>query len=167
MMRSAGALLLTDDIAAVEEDGPAFQVSPAYPQMRMWPDEAGHFLGHSEHLPRVHPDLEKRRVAVGPSGLGELHPGPLPLATVYVARRREEPGIEIHDLSPMESMIELIRHSFAPELMQAAGLQPGRMDVLARLVRRVPVRRLVYPSGFERLPEVVEAVVRNQESEPA
>ena len=32
---------------------------------------------------------------------------------------------------------------------------PARLDRLARLVRAVPVRRLVYPSGFDRLPEVV------------
>jgi hypothetical protein len=34
-------------------------------------------------------------------------------------------------------------------------LQPARLARLARLVRSVPVRRLVYPSGFERLPEIV------------
>jgi hypothetical protein len=44
--------------------------------------------------------------------------------------------------------------------MEAAGLQPARLDRLARLVQSVPVRRLVYPSGFERLEEVARQILR-------
>jgi hypothetical protein len=58
-------------------------------------------------------------------------------------------------------LIELVRHSFSPHLVQAAGLQPRRLDLFARLVMQVPVRRLRYPSGFERLPEVVERLLKD------
>jgi len=60
-------------------------------------------------------------------------------------------------------VIELVRHSFSPLLVEAAGLQPGRFDLFARLARQVPVRRLSYPTGFDRLPGVAEALLRDLE----
>jgi hypothetical protein len=152
----AGAALLTDDLVVLEEAGERWEVRPAYPEMRMWPDEASHFAGPFAALPRVQPDAEKRRVAVG-GGFGTFLDASAPLACLYLAARREEAGggVEIQPVPRSEALIELIRHSFSPRLVEAAGLQPARHDRLARLVRGVPVRRLVYPSGFERLPEIV------------
>jgi hypothetical protein len=164
-----GASLLTDDVLPVEERDGVFLGRPGYPQMRMWPDQADHFLGHHADLPVVHPGYSKRRVAVGPDGFGAFHGAALPLGCLYIVERRErrerrpEGPVEIHGVSPREAFFELVRHSFTPYLVEAAGLQPGRIDLFARLVRRVPVRRLVYPSGYGRLPEVAAAVLRDVE----
>jgi hypothetical protein len=162
MMR-AGYPLLTDDILPVEDRDGILLGRPGYPQMRMWPDEGAHFVERFEELPLVHPELSKRRVPVGPGGFGAFHDSALPLAAIFLAERRdpEEAGgvLEILPLSPMEAVIELVRHSFSPHLVEAAGLQPARLDLFARLVKQVPVRRLVYPSGFEHLPRVVEAIL--------
>jgi hypothetical protein len=164
-MMQAGHPLLTDDILPAEEINGNFFGRSSYPQMRMWPDEAAHFLGGYEHLPRVHPQITKRRVTVGDgtgeSGFGAFQESALPLAALYVPERREGGPIAITPLSRGAAVIELVRHSFSPHLVQAVGLQPSRLDFFARLVRQVPVRRLAYPSGFERLPEVVEALRRD------
>ena len=42
-----------------------------------------------------------------------------------------------------------------PLLNHAVEMRDGP---LARLVRAVPVRRLLYPSGFDRLPEVIKSL---------
>jgi len=155
----AGHSLLTDDILPVEEIAGTFHARPGYPQMRMWPDEAAHFIERPEELPIVLPGLAKKRVPVGTGGFGTFRDVSLPLAGLYIAERRAEGPVEILDVSPRDALIELVRHSFSPHLVEAAGLQPSRFDLFARLARTVPVRRLVYPSGFERLPEVVEIVL--------
>jgi hypothetical protein len=155
----AGHSLLTDDILPVDEIAGTFHARPGYPQMRMWPDEAAHFVERPEELPTVLPGLAKRRVPVGAGGFGIFRAISLPLAGLYIAERRAEGPVEILDVSPRDALIELVRHSFSPHLVEAAGLQPSRFDLFARLVRDVPVRRLVYPSGFERLPEVVESAL--------
>ena len=159
----AGHPLLTDDILPVEESAGTFLGRSGYPQMKMWPDEATHFLGGFEHLPRVHPRISKRRVTIGEEigGWGRFQETALPLAALYVPERREGGAIEIAPLSRSAAVIELVRQSFSPHLVQAVGLQPARLDLFSRLVRQIPVRRLLYPSGFERLPEVVEAVRRD------
>jgi hypothetical protein len=157
-MVQAGFPLLTDDLLVLEERENGWEVRPAYPEMRMWPDEAAHFAGPPEDLPLVQSDSEKRRVAIGNGGFGSFLDASVPLACLYLASRRPEGddrGIEVQPVSRSEALIELVRHSFSPRLVEAAGLQPARLDRLARLVRAVPVRRLIYPSGFDRLPEVV------------
>lgn len=161
----SGGGLLSDDLLAVTERPGGFLVQPGYPQMRMWPDESIHFLGGCEHLPRAHPDRSKRRVPVGFGGFGTFYGTPLPLACLYLLERQEEGDapIRICTASPRDALIELLRQSFLPLLIEAAGFQPARLDLLSRLVLSVPVKRLQYPSGFEHLPRVAEAVRRDLE----
>ncbi len=161
-MIEAGAALLTDDLVVLEESEDCWEVRPSYPLMRMWPDEAGHFLGNYAGLPRVQKDSEKRSVAIGEGGFGTFLDASSPLACIYLATRVEgADAVEIQPVSRSEALIELVRHSFSARLVAAAGLQPARLDLLARLVRSVPVRRLVYPSGFARLGEVARHVLSN------
>lgn len=159
----AGHPLLSDDLVPIEQLDGKLLARPGYPQMRMWPDEANHLLGGCEHLPRAHPDLSKRRVPIGPGGFGTFHDAPLPLACLYLLERSPagDAPIEIREVSPRDALIELLRHSFTPLLVEAAGLQPARFDLLSRLVLQVPVKRLLYPSGFDHLPRVAEAVRRD------
>lgn len=157
----AGLPLVTDDVLPVEDREGAFLARSGYPQMRMWPDEAAFFLERWEELPLVHPEVAKRRVAVGDGGFGAFLDASLPLAGLYIPERRSGGAVEIVDVPPRDALIELVRYSFSPHLVQAAGLQPFRFDIFARLVQSVPVRRLRYPAGFERLAEVAAVVVHS------
>lgn len=161
LMRS-GSPLLTDDVLPVEDREGKLFVRSGYPQMRMWPDEAAWFVEGWEALPLVHPQVTKRRVPVGENGFGAFLDATLPLACLYIPERRPEGPVEIVEVSPRDALIELVRYSFSPHLAAAAGLQPFRFDLFARLVRQIPVRRLRYPAGFELLPEVVEALFRDR-----
>lgn len=151
---AAGASLLSDDLLPVEEHNGTFLARPGYPQMRMEPDSARHFLGTVEGLALVSPDDTKLHVPVaGFCGAA------VPLSALYVVERRPGPP-EILPLPRRQAVIELVRHSFSPYLVEAAGLQPRRLDLFTRLVRQVPVRRLCCPDGLERLPEVAEILRR-------
>jgi hypothetical protein len=163
-----GFPLLTDDILPVEERPGRFFGRPGYPSLRFWPEEAQHFLGHHESLPRVHPELAKRRVSLRRDRLGSFHDQPAPLACIYIPERRDPTvhgqAIEITAESPQRAMIELVGQSFIARAVQAVGWQPRRLACFARLLGRVPVRRLAYPSGFEHLPLVREAVLKDRPS---
>jgi hypothetical protein len=164
----AGYPLLTDDILPVVRGNGVFLGRPGYSTMRLWPDEAQHFLGSCEGLKLVHPKLTKRRVPVGPDGFGAFCDAPQPLACLYLPERRDaaEWGakIEVTPVSLRDAVIELVRHSFTARIVEAMGWQPQRLDFFARLVRQVPLRRLVYPSGFEHLPRVRQAILQDLES---
>ena len=148
----AGAPLLTDDILPVEESGGTFLARPGFPQMRLEPDSARHFLGAVDGLTAVCADDTKLHVPVD-----RFEGSALPLSALYLVERRPGPP-EVLPLSRRQAVIELVRHSFSPYLVEAAGLQPRRLDLFARLVRQVPVRRLRCPEGLEHLPAVVETL---------
>ena len=154
--------LLTDDILPVEEVGDAFLAQPGYPQMRMWPDEAAHFLDRWEELETIHPRYSKRRVPVSTRRFCDR---PRPLACLYLPRRRPleetDQRVEIRALRRRDAVIELVRHSFSPYVVEEVGWQRRRLEFFARLAERVPVRRLTYPSGFEQLPRVCDEVVKD------
>ncbi len=145
-----GAALLTDDVLPVEEHGGTFLARPGYPQMRLEPDTAHRFVGRTEGLTAISPDDSKLHVPVD-----NFCDTPTPLSALYVVERR--PGRpEILPLPRRQAVIELVRHSFSPYLVEAAGLQPRRLDLFARLVRQIPMRRLCCPQGLEHLPEAAE-----------
>jgi hypothetical protein len=162
---AAGRSLVSDDIVPLELVGGTFQARAGYPQMRMEPDAIAHFAPDLEDLPRVHPGYSKLRLALLPRGPFRFHAGPASLQVVYVPRRHEAGGrgVEIRPLPPSEALIELVRHSFLPHAVEALGLQPRRLALLAQLVERIPVRELAYPSGFEHLEVVTEAILRDFE----
>ncbi|MBC7260861.1 MAG: hypothetical protein H5T63_02510 [Chloroflexi bacterium] len=162
-MVQAGYPLLTDDILPVEHVNTTLQGRPGYPQMRLWPDEAQYFLGHYEDLEFVHPAYAKRRVPIGPGGFGTFCDEAKPLACIYLPERRDAQKcgnqVEISPLSRRDALIELVRHSFVASVVEQLGLQAQRLDFFARMVQQVPMRRLVYPSGSEYLPQVQEAIL--------
>jgi len=160
-----GYPLLADDILPVEEREGTFVGRPGYPQMRLWPDEARHFLGQHRELERVHPAYSKRRVPVGADGFGSFCQSSQPLGCLYVLERRESPNgqpeIEIAPISPRDAVIELTRYSFSARTVEAVGLQPHRLKLFAEMAERVPVRRIVYPSGFQHLSRTRDAILED------
>jgi hypothetical protein len=65
--------------------------------------------------------------------------------------------IEPVSLEPVrgrEAVLALVAGSFLPRLVEAMGWAGRRLDLLTRLADAVPVRRISFPEGLERLPEV-------------
>ena len=162
-----GYPLLTDDVLAIELQRGDFVAHPGYPYIKLWPPEAEYFLGHCEDLELVDPGSSKRWVPIGAKGLGSFCESTQRLKRLYVLERyapTEDRGdIQIVPISPRDAVIELVRYSFAYPVVENVGLQPRRIGFFSHLARQIPIRRLRYPSGFEHLPRVREAIVRDCE----
>jgi len=159
-MAKSGYPMLTDDLLPVKLEGEKFLAFPGFPRVRLWPDQVQAFWGPYEDLDLVHPAETKRWVPVGKDGLGSFCDSPRELKRLYVLERRAEGTSECHIQSgPLsEALMEIVRNSFIPNLLAKAGLQPARLRVMAELTRRVPVKTLVYPSGFEHFRQVAAAI---------
>lgn len=165
----AGALLqdgfplLSDDVLPLCSKENSFWAYPGYPAMRMWPEEAEHFFTHHEDLERVHPELTKRYVPVGEDKFGAFYNHACLLNRIYILERQEtsdfKNGVEIKNVSHRDAVIELLRYSFVTRLAEAAGLAPDRFAFLAGLAQNIPLRRLIYPSGYEYLSQVRHAIL--------
>jgi hypothetical protein len=157
-----GHQLLTDDLLPVVDRHDLFLARPGFPALRLWPDQAGYFLGDYEHCERVRPEFSKRRIPAGPGGFGTFCPEEKPLKVMYVPQRlSSDSAISLEPLSKTEAFFVLLRNSFSAGLVEAVGLQSPRMTFFARMARQVPVRQLNYPEGFDHLPDVVDAVVED------
>ncbi len=163
-----GHRLMSDDILAVEELRGSFLGHAGYPQMRMWPDQAAHFCGAWRHLPSVHSLHDKRRVDVGSADdLGLFAADSAVLDALYIVDRRSSADLDlprIETLRPAAALRELLRHSFTPYVVEAVGLGRQRLLRLSHLVRQVLCRRLIYPSGFDRLAAAAVAIESDLES---
>ena len=160
-LMARGHSLLTDDLLAVEPspDG-GFQGRPSYPQMRLWPEQTERFLGNSRGLPLVHPAYSKLRIPVGEGGFGRFARRSIPLAAIYLPElraARARPVVE--PVSPSAGLVELLRHSFLPRLVEAAGWSARRFGALSRVAESVPFRRLAMPDDVGRLEEAGRAVL--------
>lgn len=156
-MLHLGHPLGSDDIVALTVADDGIVARPGYPQMRMWPEQAAHFVGH-DVLERVHPGLTKRRVPVGRGGLGTFDGELRPLTALYLPQRREGGDIAFETMPPSQALFELVRHTFLVGIVEGSGLANARFASLAHVVRRVPMRIVRYPDGLDRLPEVAERI---------
>lgn len=169
----AGGALLSDDLVALEPGADGWRIRPSYPQMRLWPDAVARLSSRlpAARLEPVHAQTDKVRVPIAVEagadcaaspGFGRFCPEVRPLCCLYLPQRLDDPeaAIRIQPLSPQEALFELLRCSFLPpDLLAAVGLQATRLEQLATLVREVPVKRLCYPTGYEHLPRVHDAVL--------
>jgi hypothetical protein len=128
--------------------------------MRMWPDQATHFLGRYEDLAIVHPAFDKRRVPVGPGSFGSFHGRAAPLARLYLSERGSD-ALRLERLPLGQAIMTLVEHSFLLGVPEAMGLEAARFRFFARLAQQVPVCKLFYPDGVEHLPEVRAAILRD------
>ncbi len=153
-----GCPLLTDDLLPIDIEDGAIRGRPGYPQMRMWPDHAKHFVEDAGALRRAHPYVEKRRIPVGTDGLGSFCDEARPLQALYLPERTKKTSIQIQPIAPTDALQTVLRHSFLPRLTESTGWQTRRLRTLSQLVEQIPVRRLTYPSGIEHLHRVADAI---------
>ena len=162
-MIARGYPLATDDRLALTSAPSGYLARPGYPQMRMWPEQARHFLGH-DRLERVKRTMPKLRVPVGPGGLGSFDGAVRPLAALYAPQRHDGDDVTFQNLSHGPALFHLVRHSCLVGIGEAAGMATRRFTILGDVVTRVPVRVVRYPNGLHLLPEIVERIADDARS---
>lgn len=169
MMVAAGFPLVADDVTIFKRDSSGLISAPPGPrQLKMWTETALRLVGRYEDFPRVHPRLEKRAVPIGPDGFGQMASGAVPMHVLYLVERYqpttvEGTTIEITLLPPALAVIELLKASMLTWFPQALGLQPARIKFFGELVAQTAVKRLRYPSGWEHLDQVRQALLADVE----
>ena len=68
--------------------------------------------------------------------------------------------MRIEALDTQEALIEILRSSYN-YILKDPKIMAEQFAMMADFVKRVPVKRLVYSSGFSRLPEVYQSILRD------
>jgi hypothetical protein len=137
--------VISDDVAALAENAESFQVLPAYPHLCLWPDSVKMLYGSTEALPRLIPEWDKRRLALGKNGT-RFEGRPLRLGAVYLlGERRADSAPSLEAVKPQDALLSLVADSFANKILDREQ-RAREFEVLGELVSTIPVRR-IYPSN--------------------
>lgn len=165
---SLGYGIAADDVTAVHMGRGRPMVLPAFPQLKVWPDTAASLGSVAEELPQLYSGAVKlaQRVDRG------FPQAPLPLKCIYVLAQGKTNKIE--PLAPGKAFLELVRHSYWAELLQARGASAHFLQC-ASITKSTRIRYLTIPRSLALLPDVARLVqedithdiYRNTGSSPA
>jgi hypothetical protein len=133
----AGHALIADDTTAVDLSGAIPTAIPAIPRIKLWPESLRALSLDPDRYERVHEELDKRQLPA-PRGFPSA---PVPIGAIYVLGEGTEVRVEPH--AGHEAVIDVVRHSYAADLLRATGSQGRHFLQCTDLVSRVPVRRLL------------------------
>jgi len=138
-------------------------VLPAYPHLCLWPDSAQMVLAASESLPRLAPDWDKRRLALGTLGT-QFESRVLPLAVIYLfADRAEDPAPTIAPAPAKTSLLSLVANTYANNLLDRTA-RAQEFAVLDSLVAAIPIRILTPHQNPERLEQLCSLIAQDVQS---
>lgn len=133
--------IISDDIVALVEREGAFHVMPAYPYLCLWPDSVKTLFESPEALPRLLPDWEKRRLAVGDHGT-RFERRCLPLGAIYVlGERRTDPAPFVVAMRPQSSLLALVADTYANKILDR-DMRAREFAVLGKMATTIPIRRV-------------------------
>ncbi len=154
-MARAGHTLLSDDAILVRRTaGGSFEVLPTYPGLRLLPRSIAHLIDEGACGRPVAHATPKRRIDRLRAGFGTTVE-PRPLLALFVLGVSET--VRIQPMPPRQAFLALVAASFQLHLDDPARSR-RLFEGLGALVDRVPVRKLLYPREFARLPDVRSTV---------
>jgi hypothetical protein len=158
-----GVPVLTEDISPIQEENGALFVEPGYPRVCLWPDTVEKLFGAPEALPLLTPTWEKRFLALD-GVTAKFEPQRQPLGAIYLlAPRAEEPDApRIEELDKREALLELVQNTCMNWLLDRTQ-RAAELDVLSKIVARVPVRRIVPHSDPERVGALCDRILADAE----
>ena len=150
-----GYRLLTDDLLAVDLDGPAPLVVPGGAGVKLW-DRSVRALGSDpDALPTISARSEKRALPVRPGG------APVPLRAVYVLTAGDAATPPAAMRRP-RAVVEVMSRSYCSELLRLTDTNRNLAEA-SRLVRDVPVLGLQRGATFDGFEAWQADLVRNVE----
>ena len=156
-----GFPVLSDDVIALDDRGDSFLVQSAYPRLRLWPDSVLSLYGSREALPKITPSWDKRFLDL----TGEryrFHQHPLRLAVIYVLSERSSNSASpfIEELDIQSALITLIANTYTNYLLDKSR-RAGEFELLDRVIRNVPLRKLTARSGSTDISTLCEVIVKD------
>jgi hypothetical protein len=154
-----GLPVLTDDVLALAEHAGGFDVQPGLPRILLWSETARTLFGDAEALPRIVDTWDKRYLdlAAPPYTFARRAS---PLGALYVLGERLDGGAapEISPLRGPAALTHLLANTYANDFLDGP-LRARELEVLGRLVNRLPIRLVRAPHDPARARAVCEAIL--------
>ena len=155
-----GYPILAEDVVTLRDRGASFMVEPGYPSIRLWPSSVEALYGAAATLPKLTPTWDKCYLDLTQEQY-EFQKQPLPLAAIYLlAERADGPAPFVQELAPGEGLMSLVANAYATYLM-ARQMRAREFELLNRVVKSVPIRRVTPHSDPARIGQLCHAIVED------
>jgi hypothetical protein len=153
-----GFPVLCEDIAALELTTETVSVIPGYPRICLWPDSAENLVGHADALPQLTPTWEKRFLAL--DGIrGKFAREKRFVGLIYLLGERSSVNApHIEEVAPKDALLELVKRTYMNWLLDPQR-RGEEFDELSKVVRRIPVRRIIPHQDAARIGELCDVIV--------
>lgn len=155
-----GFPVMTEDVSPLLPQSDSFHIVPGYPLVRLWPSSAEILFGSPSALPLLTPNWDKRYLQLD-TDRGDFVNEARQLGAVYVmAPRSVGAGPMIEELSAREAILALITNTYA-NLLLDTQMRASEFEVLGRVARSVPIRRLTPNSDPAKLGAMCDLVIQD------
>jgi hypothetical protein len=153
-----GVPVLCEDIVALEITEQHIWTMPGYPRVCLWPEAVENLVGHAEALPQLTPTWEKRYLPLdGVHGTFVSEKRPLALIYVFGERSNDPNAPRIEELPPREALLQLVKNTYMNWLLDRER-RAEEFDELSKLVRKIPVRRIIAHENPEKIGRLCELI---------
>ena len=156
-----GVSILCEDISALRVHDGNFWVAPAYPRINLWPESVLSLLGNAADLPAITPTWSKRFLPLD-GHTANFETQTCPLAAIYVLepRRADASAPSIEPLESKSAVVTLVQNTYMNYLLNKSQ-RAAELDVLARVVTAVPVRRVAPHADPKKIPELRDLLLND------
>jgi hypothetical protein len=146
-----GYPVLADDLLPVVTTSETTLACPSHPRLTIWPDSARALFADSAELPRLTPTYDKRYIDL--QGAERFQRTPVPLRAIYVLGHRTgtDPFMRLETMPPPAALLSLVCNTYGNYLLDTS-MRALEFDVLSRIARQIPVRRLSFAEDMSQLP---------------
>jgi hypothetical protein len=156
-----GFRVLSDDVSVLDDRDGNLLVHPGNPRLRLWSHSVQTLFGAPDALPRLTPNWDKRYLDLGDNA-SSFQKTPLPLGAVYVLGERSEstwaPFVE--PVSLQDGLMELVGNTYVNYLLDRT-MRAREFELLSKLIRSVPVRRVVPHKDPACLPALCQTILED------
>lgn len=154
-----GYPVLSEDVVALEDRGDRFLTQPGYPVIRLWPESVNALYGAPDALPLMTPNWDKRYLDLTGKGY-PFQRKQLPVAAIYILdERRDDPAAPfIEAVVPQDALVVLVANAYTNYLLDHE-MRAREFDLLGRLVKNKPVRRVTPHADATKLPQLCQVIL--------
>jgi len=158
-----GIPVLCEDITPLIEEHGSFQAEPGYPRVCLWPDAVEKLFGRQDALPRLTPSWDKYFLPLdGDNARFEEQRQVLGAVYLFAPRVAEADAPRIETMSAREALLGLVQNTYMNWLLDRSQ-RAGEFEALSKLVKQVPVRRIIPHVDPGRIGALCELIVADAE----
>lgn len=145
-----GYSILADDVCAVH---PNLEVTPSFPQIKLWKDSAAYLGIDTAHLRRIRPNTEKFALPLQT----QYQTNPLPLRGIYQLTPSEQPQ-QKQEVSGLQKLTLLHRNIYRRQYLRGLGKANLHQELSAKIAGQIFAMEILRPRGEFQLETLVDFI---------